>query len=156
MWGCIQQLCCWRSLFSHSAASQAACEPLPCMSPITSELCSTRGRAKSAGVTRHQPVHLLPLQYAAVHACTGCAQLYRCAQTQWTSKLAVQLTLYVLFLAISMGAGGTMPWILQRYLGRPLHGSVPQQQMYREEAGYSYVNSNTYSYCMNSAAAGGK
>lgn len=156
MWGCFQQLCCWECPCSRSAALHAAYEPLPCMSTITSALCNTRSKTKLAGITKYQSLQLLPLHPAAVHACTGCAQLYRCAQTQWTCKLAVQLTLYVLFLAISMGAGGTMPWILQRYLGRPLHGNVPQQQVYREESGYSYANSNTYSYCINSAAVVGK
>lgn len=68
--------------------------------------------------------------------------------------------LYVLFLALSMGAGGIMPWILQHTTGlAPLHGagsSPALQRVYREEPGYSYVNSNMYSYCKKTATVGGK
>jgi hypothetical protein len=92
----------------------------------------------------------------------GCSQqLYKCAQTRWTGRLVAQMMLYVLFLALSMGTGGMMPWILQRTLGHvPLHGAASSspalQRFYRDEPGYSYNNSNTYSYCKETAAVGGK
>jgi hypothetical protein len=71
------------------------------------------------------------------------------------------MMLYVLFLALSMGAGGMMPWILQHTLGHsPLDGapgsSPALQRVYRDEPGYSYNNSNTYSYCRKTPAVGGK
>lgn len=76
------------------------------------------------------------------------------------------MTLYVLFLAASMGAGGLMPWILQRCLGhlpvfvqhsRGSSSSGPAlQRVYREEPGYSYINSNKYSYCRKPVALGGE
>lgn len=84
------------------------------------------------------------------------------------------MTVYVLFLAVSMGAGGMMPWILQHALGYlPLHaaagsssgsswassssgGNVGLQRTYREEPGYTYVNNNRYTYCKKTANAGGE
>lgn len=80
---------------------------------------------------------------------TGCGgQLYRCAQTKWTLRLAVQMTLYVGFILVSMGAGGGMPWLLQRFRDWDTRaGMTLKAKVYIEEPGYSYINNNTYSYC---------
>lgn len=100
----------------------------------------------------------------------GCSQqLYKYAQTRWTGRLFVQMTLYVLFLVLSMGAGGMMPWILQHTLGYlPFHAGATSssttngssspafQHVYREEPGYSYINNNTYGYCKKTSRIGGE
>jgi hypothetical protein len=79
------------------------------------------------------------------------------------------MTLYVLFLVLSMGAGGLMPWILQHTLGYlPFHAGASSsstgggssspalQRVYREEPGYSYTNSNRYAYCKKTSKIGGE
>jgi hypothetical protein len=55
-----------------------------------------------------------------------------------------------------------MPWILQKCLGhQPVlahsAGSSPVlQRVYRDTPGYTYVNSNRYSYCRKTVAVGGE
>lgn len=80
----------------------------------------------------------------------------------------MQMMLYVLFLVLSMGAGGMMPWILQHTLGYlPFHAGASSsstsgssspalQRVYREEPGYSYINNNTYGYCKKTSRIGGE
>jgi hypothetical protein len=68
------------------------------------------------------------------------------------------MALYVIFLVISTGLGGMMPWIRQHSNGS-LHAGASTaalQKVYKEEPGYTYINSNTYSYCSSKAQAAGK
>lgn len=82
------------------------------------------------------------------------------------------MTLYVLFISVSMAAGGMMPWLLKHFWGitEPLGnilasssggnssvaGAAALPRVYRQEAGYYYVNNNTYSYCRSTPHAAGK
>jgi hypothetical protein len=68
------------------------------------------------------------------------------------------MTLYVIFLAISTGVGGMMPWVLQHSHATLHAGAVTAalQKVYKEQPGYTYINSNTYSYCSGKPQAAGK
>lgn len=72
-----------------------------------------------------------------------------------------QMSLYVVFVAVSMGVGGGLPWFLQQgKAGQLQHnaaGSVTAlHKVYKEDLGYAYVTNNTYSYCKKRHAAGGE
>eukprot|EP00878_Enallax_costatus_P027272 GHUV01029339.1.p1 GENE.GHUV01029339.1~~GHUV01029339.1.p1 ORF type:complete len:405 (+),score=112.96 GHUV01029339.1:130-1344(+) len=77
----------------------------------------------------------------------GCAPIYKIPQTRWTTRLTVQMTMYVLFIGMSMAAGGLMPWLLELFHGWKVGAGNSLYKMYSQDQGYIYDNSNTYAFC---------
>lgn len=57
-----------------------------------------------------------------------------------------------------MGVGGMMPWMLQhKHAGlQPGSSMAALQKVYKEDPGYTYINSNTYSYCRKKTVEAGE
>jgi hypothetical protein len=80
----------------------------------------------------------------------GCAPLYKIAAKQWTVRLKVQMTLYVVFVGVSMAMGGLLPWMLEGFhQGSSISNMNPSQKLFSTDVGYVYKTNNSYSFCPN-------
>jgi len=58
------------------------------------------------------------------------------------------MTLYVVFVGVSMAMGGLLPWMLEEfYNGRSSNNENLSQKLYSNDVGYVYNTNNSYSFC---------